>query len=439
MADRQQRDIYLDVTDLILWVRQNTKVTGIQRVHMSYALCALTHGVKFVLFHGRRCEKVELISAELITYIGQALSGGRVAPEAIYAMCPNARLGVWKDYGDKYSNRPWLGWGLSVLSGLLSWGRALLFERKGHPPAFQPGDILLSVGRGWTVGGYLNGVRRLKEANGVVPMVLLHDVLPMESELKRQKNMRFANYVKGCFDVFEGFLTSSDFNVREISRYMHQLGGVSKPITKIRFGSNVDAHPVEGGDLPEGLRPGEYILCVGRIDFSKNQALLLEVWLDLVGEGRHSGKKLVFVGTLNRRYTDFKKQMTRCAPGAGAYLVLENVSDVQLALLYRACYFTVFPSRAEGYGLPVAESLGAGKLCVASNATSIPEVAGDLADYFDPREKSQIRAKIESYLANPEAVRFKENQIMKKPRYHWDEATSDFLSSVRDGREVSFC
>jgi glycosyltransferase involved in cell wall biosynthesis len=93
---------------------------------------------------------------------------------------------------------------------------------------------------------------------------------------------------------------------------------------------------------------------------------------------------------LNGRYTEFKQQMARCAPD-GDYRVLENVSDAQLALLYSACYFTVFPSRAEGYGLPVAESLGAGKLCVASNATSIPEVAGDLADYFDPWEKSQIR------------------------------------------------
>lgn len=439
MVDRLKRDIYLDVTDLILWVRQNSKVTGIQRVHMSYALYARNHGVKFVLFHGRRCEKVELVRAELITYIGQALVGGVVDPKVIFSMCPNARLGVWKDYGDKYSNQPWLGWGLSALSGLLSWARSLLFERKGHPPAFQSGDILLSVGRGWTVGGYLNGLRWLKEANGVVPMVLLHDVLPMDAELRRQKNMRFANYVKGCFDVFERFLTSSDFNVREISRYMHQLGGVSKPIKKIRFGSNVELNTVEGVGLPVGLCRGEYLLCVGRIDVSKNQAILLEAWLDLVGEGRHSGKKLVFVGTLNRRYTDFKLQMARCTPGTGAYLVLENVSDAQLASLYSACYFTVFPSRAEGYGLPVAESLGAGKLCVASNATSIPEVAGDLADYFDPREKSQIRAKMEYYLKNPGAVQSKEDQIMKRPRYDWDEATSNFLSSVRDGREVLLC
>jgi hypothetical protein len=64
--------------------------------------------VKFVLFHGRRCEKVELVSAELITYMGQALSGGVVEPKVIYAMCPNARLGVWKDYVT--STRTVRGW-----------------------------------------------------------------------------------------------------------------------------------------------------------------------------------------------------------------------------------------------------------------------------------------------------------------------------------------
>jgi glycosyltransferase involved in cell wall biosynthesis len=122
-------------------------------------------------------------------------------------------------------------------------------------------------------------------------------------------------------------------------------------------------------------------------------------------------------------------------PQDGDYRVLERVSDAQLALLYSACYFTVFPSRAEGYGLPVAESLGAGKLCVASNATSIPEVAGDLADYFDPWEKSQIRDW--NTILNIQRTSDKEGQIMKMPRYRWDEATSDFLASVRDGREVS--
>jgi hypothetical protein len=96
--------------------------------------------------------------------------------------------------------------------------------------------------------------------------------------------MRFTNYVKGCFDVFEGFLTSSDFNVREISRYMHQLGASASPSRRSGSG-RMSNQILSKRAFAEGLRRGEYLLCVGRIDVSKNQALLLEAWLDLVARG----------------------------------------------------------------------------------------------------------------------------------------------------------
>jgi glycosyltransferase involved in cell wall biosynthesis len=69
-------------------------------------------------------------------------------------------------------------------------------------------------------------------------------------------------------------------------------------------------------------------------------------------------------------------------------------------LIVRAC-FTVFPSLCEGWGLPIAESLAHGKFFVASNRTSIPEVGGDLIDYFDPSDDDDALAKIERLLFEP--------------------------------------
>lgn len=424
--------IYLDMTDLIQWVRKNAKVTGIQRVHMSYAQYAtMDAGVKFVMFHGRRCEKVDLVSNDLVRCMSRALSGGTVNPRTIHALCPNARLGVWKDYRDKYLGRPGMFRLVSLLSDAASWSRQLLWERSAPRPDFRPGDVLLSVGRGWSVGGYLDGIRKIKQQHGVVAQVLLHDVLPVEHELRQQQNMRFTRYIEGCFEVFDRFLTSSDFNVGQITAYMRQFTGRTKPIDKIRFGRNIDLGGPHEQALPADLRPDGYILCVGRIDASKNQARLLEAWLDLVHEGKSLGKKLVLVGTLNRRYRDLAAQMARYSPDAGDYVLLENVSDEQLSRLYRECRFTVFPSTAEGYGLPAAESLGYGKFCLASNATSIPEVAGPQADYFDPRDVAAMRSKIGYYLAHTEVLRAKEAAIRALPGYSWREATADLLATVR--------
>jgi glycosyltransferase involved in cell wall biosynthesis len=50
----------------------------------------------------------------------------------------------------------------------------------------------------------------------------------------------------------------------------------------------------------------------------------------------------------------------------------------------------IFPSLYEGFGMPVLEAMAAGKPVLCSNVTSLPEVAGDAAIYFDPTDPRQI-------------------------------------------------
>jgi glycosyltransferase involved in cell wall biosynthesis len=65
-------------------------------------------------------------------------------------------------------------------------------------------------------------------------------------------------------------------------------------------------------------------------------------------------------------------------------MIVENPDDATLAALYRGARFTLFPSLYEGWGLPVSESLAFGKVCLASNSTSIPEAGGRFCLYHDP-------------------------------------------------------
>ena len=82
--------------------------------------------------------------------------------------------------------------------------------------------------------------------------------------------------------------------------------------------------------------------------------------------------------------------------------VLGNVKDAELAEYYRGALFTMMPSRMEGWGLPVAESLSFGRFCLASNAGSIPEVGGDLVAYFDPGDVEGCAALVEKYAFDAE-------------------------------------
>ena len=67
---------------------------------------------------------------------------------------------------------------------------------------------------------------------------------------------------------------------------------------------------------------------------------------------------LVFAGRRGWLVQDFIEQLENCGYLDGKVIILDNVTDGELDLLYRRCILTVFPSFAEGWGLPVGESLG---------------------------------------------------------------------------------
>jgi glycosyltransferase involved in cell wall biosynthesis len=69
--------------------------------------------------------------------------------------------------------------------------------------------------------------------------------------------------------------------------------------------------------------------------------------------------------------------------------------DEELAALFQSCRAVIFPSLFEGFGMPVLEGMAFGKPVLCSNVTSLPEVAGDGALYFDPRNPKEIARAIE--------------------------------------------
>jgi glycosyltransferase involved in cell wall biosynthesis len=64
--------------------------------------------------------------------------------------------------------------------------------------------------------------------------------------------------------------------------------------------------------------------------------------------------------------------------------------DSELAALFQLCRSVLFPSLYEGFGMPVLEAMAFGKVVLCSNVTSLPEIAGDAALFFDPRKPAEI-------------------------------------------------
>ena len=101
--------------------------------------------------------------------------------------------------------------------------------------------------------------------------------------------------------------------------------------------------------------------------------------------------------------------------------VLSHLTDGQLAALYRDCAFTVYPSWIEGWGLPVVESLAHGRLCVASNTSSLPEAGAGWAEHLDPADDAAWVARLAELMTQPsqlQAINARIAQGFRPPRWH---------------------
>jgi glycosyltransferase involved in cell wall biosynthesis len=102
---------------------------------------------------------------------------------------------------------------------------------------------------------------------------------------------------------------------------------------------------------------------------------------------------------------------------------VENLGIVhpeELASLYRTAACLVFPSLYEGFGLPPLEAMASGCPVASSNAASLPEVCGDAAVYFDPRDPEAIANGVREALAIADELH--ELGIARAARFTWEES-----------------
>ena len=132
---------------------------------------------------------------------------------------------------------------------------------------------------------------------------------------------------------------------------------------------------------------GDFLLYVGNFYPHKNIGQLLKAFV-LIRE-QQPELKLVIVGKADY----FQEQLRLLSEeiGLGDSVVWGGyVPDAQLEWLYEHAMALVFPSLSEGFGLPALEAMAAGTPVISSNATCLPEVCGEAAEYFDPTDIDEI-------------------------------------------------
>src|SRR5439155_18414675 len=108
------------------------------------------------------------------------------------------------------------------------------------------------------------------------------------------------------------------------------------------------------------------------------------------------------------------------------------VPQADLVAIFASAWALVFPSLFEGIGLPVIEALQYGLPVISSNVTSLPEVAGDAALYFDP---TRVESIVEALLAAHQRPALLEQCRLAGPavlaRFDWPKAARTYVACYR--------
>lgn len=181
----------------------------------------------------------------------------------------------------------------------------------------------------------------------------------------------------------DGIIAVSEYTKNDMLDIYPDL--IKKPIKVIYHGNSLEDSLAEmDSDFPV-----KYILFLGRRDGYKNFDVLIEafkrvnniigdLFLVVSGGGDFSEEELA---KINRA-------------GIGNRIRKKDLSDEMLAKAYKGALAFVFPSKYEGFGIPIVEAFSQGCPVILSNSTCFPEIAGDAGVYFNPDSPEGLAQRI---------------------------------------------
>ena len=271
---------------------------------------------------------------------------------------------------------------------------------KYHSNKKFAGAFLLNTGHnGLEKAAYPGQLRR----QGVKPLFLVHDLIPItHAEYCRPNELnKHATRMSNVLDLATGVITNSRATLHELEKYALRTARHMPP----SIAAQLAAAPLPS---PSDIRPlsAPYFVVLGTIEPRKNHWLLLQLWRKLVEKLGEQAPRLIVIGQRGWECENVIDLLERCDTLRGFVYELPTCSDAELATYLHHAQALLFPSFAEGYGMPLVEALSLGAPVVASDLPVFREIAGGVPDYLDPLDGMGWMKKIEAYSTSdsPERV-----------------------------------
>jgi glycosyltransferase involved in cell wall biosynthesis len=181
-------------------------------------------------------------------------------------------------------------------------------------------------------------------------------------------------------------------------------------------------------DAVTNSEPGQaYFLVLGAVHARKN----LDVLIPLMKFFK--GYQLVFAGPVHETYAKRLRKLATKHHVEHQLVIKGVVNEQEKERLLQQCTALFFPSLSEGFGLPIIEAMYFGKPVFAANSSSLPEIGGDLAFYWNDFSPESMVQCISNGLAKAESDKLFSNKLHEHAKgFSWEKAAKAYLKVYQD-------
>jgi glycosyltransferase involved in cell wall biosynthesis len=252
----------------------------------------------------------------------------------------------------------------------------------------------------------------------------IHDLnFLQEEEYTHSVRKRYLSLIQQRIDRADYLTFISEFAHKQTQDYL-QLG--NKPYNIIYNGCNSPEKKIEH---PAYIPDKPFLFSIGQFHSRKNFHVLPAL---LTG----NDYELIIAGMNEFSYTDKVIKEAKNLQVADRLKLLGAINDEEKFWYYKNCLAFVFPSIGEGFGLPVLEAMYFGKPVFLSRFTSLPEVGGDAAYYFDNFDPNCMKEVFENGMHHYECKHPQEKIIQRAKMFNWEKSAKEYLDVYREFLEV---
>ncbi len=318
------------------------------------------------------------------------------------------------------------GWAAPVV---VEGGRFCFFP-DGEPVAFRPGDRIVLLDAGWNATATYRAALEAACNAGAQAVLGVYDLVPIHypGVTTLQTALAFEDWFRKLMPFYSSAVAISRATALEFDAWLRRSGeprADSIAVGWFHLGADLDSRAPEKLGPPSNAaivaRP--FFLSVGTLEPRKGYAIALDAMERAWARGLDVN--YVIVG---RRGWSSDALAARIAghPEKNRRLFwLDNADDAELARLYAAARALVYPSIAEGFGLPLIEAAHFGAPIVASDIPVFREIAGDRIDYFEVANPDALAGALAAALARPRVAQ-------EIPCLTWRESARALTDMIRN-------